>query len=59
MRLPNLGIAYVPPPIAGSTVTREALGLRPDAVVYWCCQHLPKYLPEFDHADYHDHLSRC
>ena len=50
VRLPNLGIAYVPPPIAGSTVTREALGLRPDAVVYWCCQHLPKYLPEFDHV---------
>jgi protein O-GlcNAc transferase len=48
VRLPNLGIAYVPPPIAASTVTREQLGLRPDAVVFWCCQHLPKYLPEFD-----------
>ena len=48
VRLPNLGIAYVPPPIAASTVTREALGLRPDATVYWSCQHLPKYLPEFD-----------
>jgi protein O-GlcNAc transferase len=48
VRLPNLGIAYVPPPIAASTLTREALGLRPDAIVFWCCQHLPKYLPEFD-----------
>jgi len=48
IRLPNLGIAYVPPPIAASTVTRAALGLPPDAVVFWCCQHLPKYLPEFD-----------
>jgi protein O-GlcNAc transferase len=48
VRLPNLGIAYVPPPIAASTVTRAALGLRPDAVVFWCAQHLPKYLPEFD-----------
>jgi protein O-GlcNAc transferase len=48
VRLPNLGIAYVPPPIAASTVTREALGLRPDAMVFWSCQHLPKYLPEFD-----------
>jgi protein O-GlcNAc transferase len=48
VRLPNLGIAYVPPPIAASTVTREALGLRPDDIVFWCCQHLPKYLPEFD-----------
>ncbi|MBV8751463.1 MAG: tetratricopeptide repeat protein [Hyphomicrobiales bacterium] len=48
VRLPNLGVAYVPPPIADSTVTREALGLRPDDIVFWCCQHLPKYLPEFD-----------
>ncbi len=48
VRLPNLGIAYVPPPIAASTVTRAALGLSPDAVAFWCCQHLPKYLPEFD-----------
>ena len=48
VRLPNLGIAYVPPPIAESTVTREALGLRHDDIVFWCCQHVPKYLPEFD-----------
>jgi protein O-GlcNAc transferase len=24
------------------------LGLRSSAVVYWCCQSLPKYLPQFD-----------
>jgi predicted O-linked N-acetylglucosamine transferase (SPINDLY family) len=48
VRLPNLGIAYVPPLIAASTVTRETLGLTPDAAVFFCCQHLPKYLPEFD-----------
>jgi protein O-GlcNAc transferase len=48
VRLPNLGIAYVPPPIAASSVTRAALGLRPDAVVFWCAQHLSKYLPECD-----------
>jgi len=48
VRLPNLGIAYVPPPIAASAVTRETLRLTRDAVVFWCCQHLPKYLPEFD-----------
>jgi protein O-GlcNAc transferase len=50
VRLPNLGIAYVPPPIAASALTREKIGLRPDAVLFWCCQHLPKYLPEFDAA---------
>jgi predicted O-linked N-acetylglucosamine transferase (SPINDLY family) len=48
VRLPNLGIAYVPPPIAATSPTRDALGLRADAIVFWCCQHLPKYLPEFD-----------
>src|SRR5262249_57733485 len=25
-----------------------ALGLRGDAVVYWCAQSLPKYLPQYD-----------
>jgi predicted O-linked N-acetylglucosamine transferase (SPINDLY family) len=48
VRLPNLGVAYVPPPIETEAVRREAIGLRPDAVAFWCCQHLPKYQPEFD-----------
>jgi protein O-GlcNAc transferase len=48
VRLPNLGIAYVPPPIVATAPARGHIGLRPDAVVFWCCQHLPKYLPEFD-----------
>ncbi|HXW23412.1 MAG TPA: tetratricopeptide repeat protein, partial [Xanthobacteraceae bacterium] len=48
VRLPNLGIAYVPPPLAPAAHTRERVGLRANAVVFWCCQHLPKYLPEFD-----------
>jgi predicted O-linked N-acetylglucosamine transferase (SPINDLY family) len=48
VRLPNLGIAYVPPPVTAAAVAREKAGLREDAVVFWCCQHLPKYLPQFD-----------
>jgi predicted O-linked N-acetylglucosamine transferase (SPINDLY family) len=48
VRLPNLGVAYVPPPNEMDAVQREALGLRPDGVAFWCCQHLPKYQPEFD-----------
>ena len=27
---------------------RAELGLAPDAVVYWCAQSLPKYLPQYD-----------
>jgi len=48
VRLPNLGIAYVPPPIAASTVTRKRAGLRPDSFVFFCCQDVSKFLPEFD-----------
>jgi predicted O-linked N-acetylglucosamine transferase (SPINDLY family) len=48
VRLPNLGIAYVPPPLTPTPLTRDKIGLRPDAVAFWCCQNLPKYLPEFD-----------
>jgi protein O-GlcNAc transferase len=50
VRLPNLSIYYEPaglPPIA---VNRAELGLRENAVVYWCCQSLPKYLPQFDNV---------
>src|SRR5258706_6169264 len=50
IRLPNLGVAYIPPPIAPTSLRRKALGLRADATVYLCCQYLPKYLPRFDHV---------
>jgi predicted O-linked N-acetylglucosamine transferase (SPINDLY family) len=48
VRLPNLSVYYEPPPIPALTVTRAEFGLRPDAVVYWCCQSLFKYLPQDD-----------
>jgi len=50
VRLPNLGVAYIPPPVAPSSPRREALGVRAEATVYLCCQYLPKYLPQFDHV---------
>jgi predicted O-linked N-acetylglucosamine transferase (SPINDLY family) len=48
VRLPNLGICYMPPLDAGGVMARAALGLRDDAVVYLCCQSLSKYLPQDD-----------
>ena len=48
VRLPNLSIYYEPADVAPVAIDRAELGLRSDAVVYWCCQSLPKYLPEFD-----------
>ncbi len=48
VRLPNLGVYYVPPETASAAATREDFGLRPDATVYLCAQFLPKYLPQYD-----------
>jgi predicted O-linked N-acetylglucosamine transferase (SPINDLY family) len=48
IRLPNLSIYYEPANISRIGIDRAELGLRPGAVVYWCCQSLPKYLPQFD-----------
>jgi protein O-GlcNAc transferase len=52
VRLPNLSIYYEPDENAGSVersaAARAALGLRASAIVYWCGQSLPKYLPRFD-----------
>ena len=48
VRLPNLSIYYEPAAVMPVGVERTELGLRPGAVVYWCCQSLPKYLPQFD-----------
>jgi len=48
VRLPNLSIAYAPLLDPGRVLPRASLGLRDDAVVYLCCQSLPKYLPRYD-----------
>jgi len=48
IRLPNLSIYYEPVDVAPVEIERAELGLRADAVVYWCAQSLPKYLPQFD-----------
>jgi predicted O-linked N-acetylglucosamine transferase (SPINDLY family) len=48
VRLPNLSIYYDAVEQVPVRVDRAELGLREDAVVYWCAQSLPKYLPGFD-----------
>src|SRR3984893_7642881 len=48
VRLPNLSIYYEPSDVAPVEIDRAQLGLRESVVVYWCCQSLPKYLPQFD-----------
>ncbi len=48
VRLPNLSIFYEPADAPPIVLGRDELGLRRDTVAYWCCQSLPKYLPQFD-----------
>jgi predicted O-linked N-acetylglucosamine transferase (SPINDLY family) len=48
VRLPNLSICYEPPPARPAALGRAELGLREGATAYWCCQSLPKYLPQYD-----------
>jgi protein O-GlcNAc transferase len=48
VRLPNLSIYYEPVDVPPVQIDRTELGLRGDAVVYWCAQSLPKYLPQHD-----------
>jgi protein O-GlcNAc transferase len=48
VRLPNLSIAYEPPILAPAEMSRAELGVPQDAILYWCCQTLFKYLPRYD-----------
>ena len=48
IRLPNLSIYYEPADVPPVEIDRAQLGMREKSVVYWCCQSLPKYLPQFD-----------
>jgi protein O-GlcNAc transferase len=46
--LPNLGIRYTLDEREAEGCSRQALGLRGSAVVFWCGQALYKYLPQYD-----------
>lgn len=46
--LPNLSFAYEPIQREKRPITRQDMGVRDDAFVYWSCQTVPKYLPQYD-----------
>jgi protein O-GlcNAc transferase len=48
VRLPNLSIYYEPIELSPVRITRGELGMRPDAIVFWCGQSLFKYHPQYD-----------
>lgn len=48
VRLPNLGIGYQPVKADECLLTRDELGFSEKHVLYWSCQSLYKYLPQYD-----------
>ncbi len=50
VRLPNLSVYYEPPVDVPDSASRQSLGLRPGATIYWSGQSLFKYLPQHDEA---------
>jgi len=48
VRLPNLGLCYLPDALPDLRLERSALGLPEGLPVYWSGQALYKYLPQFD-----------
>ncbi len=48
VRLPQLGLCYLPEGRPGLTLDRAALGLRPTGPVFWSGQALYKYRPLYD-----------
>ncbi len=48
VRLPGLSFRHLPQPVAADAVGRADLGVEEDAVLFWCCQSLFKYLPRDD-----------
>ncbi|MBV8792096.1 MAG: hypothetical protein JO237_08575, partial [Pseudolabrys sp.] len=50
VRLANLSIYYEPPVTKPVALSRSELGLRDDALVFWCGQSVYKYLPQYDHV---------
>ncbi len=48
IRLPNLGISFSKPLIPETKKTRADYGIPDNAVMYFSCQSLFKYLPQYD-----------
>ncbi|WP_017293781.1 O-linked N-acetylglucosamine transferase, SPINDLY family protein [Geminocystis herdmanii] len=49
IRLPNLAFSYPRPKLPNIIKSRKMFNLPEDAVIYWSCQSLFKYLPQYDY----------
>jgi protein O-GlcNAc transferase len=48
IRLPNLSVYYTPVDFPEKSINRDQFGIRPQSILYLCCQSLYKYLPQYD-----------
>lgn len=48
IKLPNLSIYYTPLQIQIETRSKQDIGIAEDEIMFWCCQSLYKYLPQYD-----------
>ena len=48
VRLPNLSVYCEKPLLPARQFQRHELNLRSTAIAFWCCQSLPKYMPQHD-----------
>src|SRR5665213_3882122 len=48
VRLPNLSVYVERPTLPARQFQRHELNLRSAATTFWCCQSLPKYMPQHD-----------
>lgn len=48
IKLPNLSIYYPPPLLSIQKMKRENIEVNQEDILFWCCQSLYKYLPQYD-----------
>lgn len=48
IKLPNLSIYYASPSLAVLKMEREKIEVTEEEILFWCCQSLYKYLPQYD-----------
>lgn len=61
VRLPNLSFHYTPKEIQRTTISKRDIGIADDEAMFWCCQSLYKYLPQYDDVfpQIASYLSKC
>jgi protein O-GlcNAc transferase len=61
IRLPYSSIYYVPLQFKPRPIEKSRLGIEKDQTMFWCCQSLYKYLPQYDivYPRIADRTKRC